>query len=105
MTIPKHICLETCDFTLTGNPPQGFTMERHPIKSRAIRSMGYDPDLLMLEIEFTNGGLYQYYRVPSSTYQELCAADSKGTFVNQSIKPHFQCREISRGASAESSGC
>ena len=79
-------------------------MERRPINSSAIRSVAYDPELLILEIEFANGGTYQYYRVPPTTYQELCAADSKGTFVNQSVKPHFECREINRGASAESSG-
>ena len=71
-------------------------MERRLINSRAIRSVAYDPELLILEIEFTNGGIYQYYRVPPATYEEFCTADSKGTFVNQSIKPHFECLEITR---------
>jgi len=71
-------------------------MERRLINSRAIRSVAYDPELLILEIEFTNGGIYQYYPVPPATYEEFCAADSKGTFVNQRIKPNFECREITR---------
>jgi len=71
-------------------------MERHLIDSRAIRSVAYDPELLILEIEFTNGGIYRYYRVPPATCEEFYAADSKGTFVNQRIKPHFECREITR---------
>jgi hypothetical protein len=71
-------------------------MERRPINSRAIRSVAYDPQLLVLEIEFANRGIYQYDRVPPATYEEFCAAASKGTFVNQRIKPHFECREITR---------
>jgi hypothetical protein len=71
-------------------------MERFPIDSSAIRSAAYDPELLILEIEFSNGGIYHYYRVPPATYQQFCAADSKGAFVNQSIKPNFECREIHR---------
>lgn len=69
-------------------------MDRFLIDSSAIRSAGYDPDLLILELEFSNGGIYDYYRVSPATYQEFCAADSKGTFVNQNIKPNFEFREI-----------
>jgi hypothetical protein len=69
-------------------------MNRLPIDSRAIRSVAYDPELLILEIEFINGSIYHYYRVPPATYQQFCDADSKGTFVNQSIKPNFEYREI-----------
>ncbi len=73
-------------------------MQRLPIDSRAIRSAAYDPELLILEIEFINGSIYHYYRVPSATYQQFCEADSKGIFVNQSIKPNFEYREIRKPA-------
>jgi hypothetical protein len=71
-------------------------MKRLRVDSSAVRSMGYDPKLLLLEIEYTNGSVYAYYDVPPATYQEFCEADSMGAFVNFRIKPNFECREIYR---------
>ncbi len=69
-------------------------MKRLPVDSSALRSVGYDTKSRTLEIEFINGSVYDYYSVPPETYQELCEADSMGTFVNLYIKPHFECHEI-----------
>jgi len=69
-------------------------MKRLPVDSSAVRSVGYDPKSLVLEIEYTNGSIYDYYDVPPEVYQEFCEADSMGAFVNFRIKPNFQYREI-----------
>ena len=71
-------------------------MKRLPVDSSAVCSIGYDPKLLLLEIEYTNGSVYDYYGVSPEVYQEFCEADSMGAFVNFRIKPNFECREIYR---------
>ena len=46
-------------------------MQRTPVSSTAIQSVGYDPAGLLLEIEFTTGKVYQYRGVPPATYAGL----------------------------------
>lgn len=48
-------------------------MERTPIKSSQIVSIGHDGDAL--EIEFKGGGIYRY-PAPAEIYQQLLAADA-----------------------------
>ena len=69
-------------------------MKRLPVDSSALRSVGYDPKLQVLQIEFINGSVCDYYNVPPQTYQEFCEADSMGAFVNFRIKPNFECHEV-----------
>ncbi|HTC94907.1 MAG TPA: KTSC domain-containing protein [Terriglobales bacterium] len=71
-------------------------MKRLPVDSSAVRSIGYDTKSLVLEIEYANGSVYDYYGVSPETYQEFCEADSMGAFINFRIKPNFQYREVSR---------
>ena len=61
-------------------------MERTPVESSNLASVGYDPTSATLEIEFRKSGIYQYFGVPSSTYDELMSAGSKGTYFDQNIK-------------------
>jgi hypothetical protein len=61
-------------------------MERLPVQSSNLVSVGYDPETLTLEIEFHNGGIYQYIGVPPEIYEGLISAGSKGTFFHQFIK-------------------
>jgi hypothetical protein len=61
-------------------------MERLPVQSSNLSSVGYDPDSLTLEIGFNNGGIYQYSGVPQEVYEGLMNAGSKGTFFHQFIK-------------------
>ncbi len=61
-------------------------MERLPVQSRNLASVGYDPDTLTLEIEFHNSGVYQYFGVPQEIYEGLMNAGSKGSYFHQSIK-------------------
>ncbi len=61
-------------------------MERQYVTSSNILSIGYDPDNMILEVEFTTGAVYQYYDVPQSIYDGLMAADSHGTFLSAYVK-------------------
>jgi hypothetical protein len=62
-------------------------MNRIPVSSSNLKSVGYENQTL--EIEFHSGGLYQYPNVPSSIYQGLMSASSKGSYFAQQIKNRF----------------
>lgn len=69
-------------------------MKRVPVDSSSLASVAYDDQLSMLELQFRNGGRYQYFAVPHRIFEELLAAPSKGTFVNEHIKPRFPFRRV-----------
>ena len=69
-------------------------MQRLPVQSRALKSVGYDTEGRLLELEFSSGGLYQYYDVPEFTYRALMHAKSKGRFFQTSIDRKFRCEEV-----------
>ena len=73
-------------------------IRRHHVLSTAIRSAGYDDDDWVLQLEFVNGGLYNYFRVPPLEYRRLLEAESKGKYVNVQIKPYYECEEIETAA-------
>lgn len=61
-------------------------MERQHVSSSNLKSVGYNPETKTLEVEFLNGGLYQYYNIPESIYNGLMAASSHGSYFNQYVK-------------------
>ena len=69
-------------------------MERVSVSSSNIASIGYEEESATLEIEFLNGGLYQYFDVPIFVYEELMAADSHGKFLAASIKGNYRYSKV-----------
>ncbi|MBC6436158.1 KTSC domain-containing protein [Nostoc sp. HG1] len=61
-------------------------MNRMPVSSSNLASVGYDPNTQTLEIEFLHGGIYQYSGVPSSVHSGLMAASSHGSYFDQHVK-------------------
>lgn len=55
--------------------------------------MGYDLSSEEAYVEFYGSGLYAYRGVSLRVYEEFLAADSKGTFVNEVIKPRYPYRK------------
>lgn len=64
-------------------------MDRLPVSSSTIASVGYDETIQVLEVEFIKTGIYQYMNVPLPTYEALMAAPSLGVFLNANIKGQF----------------
>jgi hypothetical protein len=64
----------------------GTDMNRTPVSSSNLKSVGYDPYSQTLEIEFHNGGIYQYSQVPQSVYSGLMGASSRGEYFESHIK-------------------
>jgi hypothetical protein len=64
-------------------------MERRAIISTSLRAVGYHADILILEVEFLNGDVYQYTGVPVYEHDAMMAAESKGTYLNANIKKRY----------------
>jgi hypothetical protein len=69
-------------------------MERKPVTSSNIASIGYDENTSTLEIEFLNNSIYQYFDVPQQIYQGLIQADSHGQFLAQNIKGVYRYSKV-----------
>lgn len=61
-------------------------MDRKYVSSSKIAAIGYDSISQILEVEFLNGAIYQYYDVPETLYEGLMAADSHSNYLNEHIK-------------------
>ncbi len=69
-------------------------MIRQPVSSSNLKSVGYDPDSALLEIEFQDGSIYQYSGVPQNVHQALMAAASLGSFVHKHIRGKYSYRKV-----------
>jgi len=69
-------------------------MNRTPVSSSNVVSIGYDPGSLTLEVEFTGGSVYQYFDVPEAVYQELMRASSKGQFLHANVKNNYRYTKV-----------
>ena len=61
-------------------------MERQPVKSTNVKSVGYDAYEKVLEVEFRSGGVYQYAGVQPEMYADLLEAESIGRFVSHVVR-------------------
>ncbi|MHB1561630.1 MAG: KTSC domain-containing protein [Isosphaeraceae bacterium] len=69
-------------------------MDRQPVESSLIRSIGFDPVSSILEVELIEPRrVYVYYDVPFSVYDELMDAPSKGEYFNESIRDLYAYEE------------
>ncbi|TKJ39111.1 KTSC domain-containing protein [candidate division LCP-89 bacterium B3_LCP] len=69
-------------------------MKRIPVDSTNVASVGYDPPTQTLEIEFHSGGIYQYFDIPQTVYDELLKAGSVGKFLNAHIKGSYRYARV-----------
>ena len=61
-------------------------MQRTPVSSTQLTSVGYEAATFTLEVEFRKGGVYQYLGVSAEIHQQLMTAASIGTFFNTVIR-------------------
>jgi hypothetical protein len=69
-------------------------MNRTPVSSSNVESVGYDPNILTLEVEFKDGAVYQYFDVPETVYQELTRASSVGQFMHANIRNNYRYTKV-----------
>ena len=64
-------------------------IERQPVVSSDVASIGYDDATQTLEIEFRATGVYRYFSVPRTVYDALLATPSPGKYFLQNIKGKY----------------
>ena len=70
-------------------------MKREPVESTAIKSIGYNEDKKLLEVEILETGrIYKYFDVPLEEYLDLLDAKSLGEYYNRVIKEKYAYREM-----------
>lgn len=68
-------------------------MQREPLSSPNIVSVGYDEEELVLEIEFDHGEIHDYLSVPLEKYRSLMQAESPDSYFNHNIRGMYEYRE------------
>ena len=65
------------------------------VESNNIDGVGFEEDyrislgckaMTRMRVVFSNGGIYDYYRVPKEVYDDFLKADSQGVFFHKYIK-------------------
>jgi hypothetical protein len=69
-------------------------VERKPVKSRILRSVGYDDSMKIMEIEFQNGQVYQFSGVPKKVHADLMHAGEIGKYFSEKVRPRFQAKQV-----------
>ena len=69
-------------------------MERKKVSSSQIRSVGYDAGAQTLEVELSDGSIWQYSRVPSETHRRLLAAPSIVSYYRDNIEEEYSRKRL-----------
>lgn len=69
-------------------------MERKKVSSSGIRSVGYDAREQCLEVEFSDGRIVQYLRVPPEVHRRLLAAPSITSYFRDQIEDEYSRRSL-----------
>ena len=66
------------------------------INSSSIRAVSYCVEDRHLTVTFRSDRVYLYFGVDYQTYNELIGSESPGTYFNLTIRPHFECVELTQ---------
>jgi len=69
-------------------------MERTPVTSSNLRSVGYDADSQILEVEFMSGDVYAYSGVPQSEHDALMGASTHGGYFSANIRNKYPYEKL-----------
>jgi hypothetical protein len=69
-------------------------MIRERVQSSNLKSVGYDAESKTLEVEFHDGGVYQYFNVPAVVHRDLLHAPSIGKYFAFFIKDAYRYRKV-----------
>lgn len=69
-------------------------MERVALVSSSIKSIGYDDENKILEVEFTRGSIYQYSNVEAKEVFHLLFAKSVGKYFSENIAKKYEYKEV-----------
>jgi YD repeat-containing protein len=69
-------------------------VERKRVNSSKLRSVGYDERSRVLEIEMSNGQVFQYAGVYPEVYRRLMAAPNPTSFFDDKIAEEYTPKRV-----------
>jgi len=69
-------------------------MQRKRVNSSKLRSVGYDEQSRTLEIEMSNGQVFQYVGVYPEVYRQLMAAPNPTSFYDDKIAEEYTPKRV-----------
>jgi hypothetical protein len=69
-------------------------MERKRVNSSKVRSVGYDEKRQTLEVELSNGQVWQYTKVYPEVYRRFMAAPNATSFYDDKIAEDYTGRRV-----------
>jgi hypothetical protein len=72
----------------------GQHLDRKKVNADKIRSIGYDAGSQVLEIEFSDGKVVQYSRVPSEVHRRLMAAPTIVSYFRDHIEDEYTAKRL-----------
>ena len=60
------------------------------VNSSLLANVSYDAGQSVLQLELCDGAVYRYFDVPPVIYEDLLAAESKGSYFNREIRDCFR---------------
>jgi KTSC domain len=69
-------------------------MERKRVNSSRVRSVGYDEKTQTLEVELSNGHVFQYSKVYPEVYRRFMAAPNPTSFYEDKIAEDYTGRRV-----------
>ena len=77
-------------------------MHAAAVESTTVASVAYDASRELLQIEFRDRTVYQYFGVPAEVHDALMRAHSKGRCFNSLIRGRFDYSLVPNAPSAPS---
>jgi len=69
-------------------------MERKKVSSSQIRAVGYDAGSQVLEVEMSDGTVWQYSRVPTEVHRRLMAAPTIASYYRDNIEEEYSRKRL-----------
>jgi hypothetical protein len=69
-------------------------MERKKVNSSRIRSVGYDERNHLLEVELSDGSIYQYSGVSPEVHRRFVSAPTIASFFQDKIEEEFPRKRL-----------
>jgi hypothetical protein len=66
------------------------------VNSSLLANVSYDAGQSVLQLELCDGAIYRYFDVPPVIYEDLLAAESKGSYFNREIRDCFRYARLRR---------
>ena len=69
-------------------------MDRRKVNSSKIRSVGYDERARVLEVEHSDGSIYQYSGVSTEVHRRMMAAPTIASFYQDRVEEDYSRKRV-----------